>query len=114
MLDALADPVRLRLLRMLRHRELCVCELVEALGMPQYAVSRHLRKLRAVGLVTARRDGRWMHYRLDGRVGRHGVARDVLAALLPHLGRTPEGHRDNQGLQRCLANGRAKRCPTVR
>ena len=68
-LGMLMDPTRLRLLRLLRQQELCVCELVDTLRMPQYKISRHLRSLRAVGLVEARRDGRWMHYRL-GAVAR--------------------------------------------
>ena len=63
-LGMLTDLTRLRLLRLLCQQELCVCELVDTLRMPQYKISRHLRSLRAVGLVEARRDGRWMHYRL--------------------------------------------------
>ena len=54
-LTALADPLRLRILRLVRQRELCVCELVDALAVPQYRVSRHLTALRRLGLVAARR-----------------------------------------------------------
>jgi len=84
-LGVLGNPVRLRLRRLLRGQELCVCEFVDALRIPQYAVSRHLRSLRALGLVAARRDGRWMHYRLGSAVNDRGPAAEVLAVLCRHL-----------------------------
>jgi ArsR family transcriptional regulator len=112
-LDALADPVRLRLLRLLRGEELCVCELVDALRMPQYKISRHLRNLRAVGLVEARRDGRWMHYRL-GRGGAHAsLMHGLLQVLCSHVDKTPLGKRDHASLRRRLAAGKAGRCLTL-
>jgi ArsR family transcriptional regulator, arsenate/arsenite/antimonite-responsive transcriptional repressor len=62
---AFADPVRLRLLNLLSgDREVCVCHLQEALGLPQPTVSRHLAYLRKNGLVVGRKDGLWVHYRL--------------------------------------------------
>jgi ArsR family transcriptional regulator len=109
-LDALVDPTRLRLLRLLRRQELCVCELVDALHMPQYKISRHLRKLRAIGLVEARRDGRWMHYRLRLRGGDARLARDLLRVLCSHVDETPIGKRDDLGLRRRLAAGKIGRC----
>jgi DNA-binding transcriptional ArsR family regulator len=61
----LADPTRLRLAVLLSIRgETCVCMLAEALGEPDFKISRHLRIMRAAGLVVARREGTWMHYRL--------------------------------------------------
>jgi ArsR family transcriptional regulator, arsenate/arsenite/antimonite-responsive transcriptional repressor len=109
-LEAMTDPTRLRLLRLLRGRELCVCELVDALRMPQYKISRHLRSLRAVGLVEARRDGRWMHYRL----GRHGLraqlAEDLLSVLCEHVDKAPLVKEDDSSLRLRLATGKAGRC----
>src|SRR3954447_6868664 len=65
LLRALADPVRLRLLNLLSEdKEVCVCHLHEALGLPQPTVSRHLAYLRKNGLVAGRRGGLWVHYRL--------------------------------------------------
>ena len=61
---AASEPVRLRILAMLAHGELCVCHLHDALDAPQPLVSRHLGILRAAGLVRARREGSWMHYAL--------------------------------------------------
>jgi len=63
-LKALGDEGRLRLVALLSRRELCVCHLVAALKAPQPTVSRQLGILRAAGLVDARRDGSWIHYRL--------------------------------------------------
>ena len=63
-LKALSDPTRLRIVSLLRHGELCVCDLMEALQLPQSTVSRHLGCLRNAGWVKARRSGKWMHYLL--------------------------------------------------
>ncbi len=62
---ALADKTRLRLLNLIRDEEVCVCFFVEVLGESQPKISRHLAYLRKSGLVTARRDGKWMHYRIN-------------------------------------------------
>lgn len=62
---ALSDPTRLRLAALLaNHGEVCVCVMADALAEPDFKISRHLRVLRAAGVVEARRDGTWMHYRL--------------------------------------------------
>ena len=61
---ALADTTRLRLLNLMAEQEICVCYLVEVLGQGQPKISRHLAYLRGAGLVKARRDGKWMHYRM--------------------------------------------------
>jgi len=66
---ALGEPVRLRLFSLLAtSREQCVCNLTDALELPQSTVSRHLGVLRHAGLVSARRDGKWMHYQLSDAV----------------------------------------------
>jgi len=61
---ALSDVTRLRLLRLLvtNDKRICVCELVDALDMPQYRVSRHLNILKNAGLIDSQRDGTWMYY----------------------------------------------------
>ena len=64
MFRAFSDRTRLRLLNLLRGGETCVCDLVDVLEVPQPKVSRHLAYLRRAGLVTARKDGYWMHYTL--------------------------------------------------
>jgi ArsR family transcriptional regulator len=62
---ALADPTRLRLLSMMRRQEVCVCYFTAVIDAPQPTISRHLAYLRGKRLVKARRDGKWMHYRLS-------------------------------------------------
>ncbi len=62
---ALSDETRIRLLKLLQQRELCVCELMQALDMTQSRVSRNLGILKEAGLVKDRRDGLWVHYSLD-------------------------------------------------
>ena len=62
---ALSDETRIRLLKLLQQRELCVCELMQALNMTQSRVSRNLGILKDAGLVRDRRDGLWVHYSLD-------------------------------------------------
>ncbi len=61
---ALSDETRLRLLMALRRGELCVCQLVALLELAPSTISKHLSLLRDAGLVEARKDGRWVHYRL--------------------------------------------------
>jgi ArsR family transcriptional regulator len=61
---ALADVTRLRILGLLLAGEVCVCDIHESLKIPQPKASRHLAYLRKAGLVAARREGLWMHYRL--------------------------------------------------
>jgi ArsR family transcriptional regulator len=63
--SALADPLRIRILRLLLERELCVCEMMAVLDEPQYKVSRHLRILKQAGLVRDWREGKWMHYDMN-------------------------------------------------
>jgi len=81
---ALADKTRLRILALLGNNEVCVCHIHDTLGLPQPTASRHLAYLRKSGLVDARRDGVWMHYRvapsLDPMVKK--VIGAAIAALL--------------------------------
>lgn len=62
--QALGDRTRLRLLNLIGEQEICVCYFVEILGDPQPKISRHLAYLRSAGIVAARREGKWMHYRV--------------------------------------------------
>ena len=80
---ALADRTRLRLLNLMRDQELCVCYFVQILQTTQPKISRHLAYLRRAGIVSARRQGTWMHYRIllpqDARAA--GILKEVLASL---------------------------------
>lgn len=67
-MKALSDPNRIKIVKMLEQKELCVCELTLLLGLAQPTVSKHLKLLEDAGLVASSRDGAWVNYRLaDGR-----------------------------------------------
>jgi len=70
---ALSDVTRLQILEMLSHKERCVCELQQVLDIEQPRLSFHLKVLREAGLVTDRRDGKWMFYGIDPVVMEHIV-----------------------------------------
>ena len=61
---ALSDDTRLRVIKLLQERELCVCELMQVLDMSQPRISRHMSVLKNAGLVEDRREGKWVHYSL--------------------------------------------------
>ena len=62
---ALSDETRLRILKLLERGELCVCDVVAALDMVQPQVSFHLRVLKKAALLKGRKQGKWMHYKID-------------------------------------------------
>ena len=80
---ALADPTRLRLINLMGDDEVCVCFFVEVLKINQPKISRHLAYLRRAGVVSARRDGKWIHYRLVEPPDEHAanIFREVRAGL---------------------------------
>jgi len=61
---ALADANRVRILMFLRHGELCLCQIIEILGLAPSTVSKHMTVLYQAGIVETRKEGRWMYYRL--------------------------------------------------
>ena len=63
-MKALSDQSRLTILKMLRQKDLCVCEITALLGLAQPTVSRHLKTLEDAGLVESSREGSWVNYRL--------------------------------------------------
>jgi ArsR family transcriptional regulator, arsenate/arsenite/antimonite-responsive transcriptional repressor len=97
---ALADPTRLRMLSLLSEDEICVCHIHASLDVPQPTASRHLAYLRKAGLVEARRDGIWMHYRL-AKIDNPVVAAVVKAALHA-LTHTAISAKDERRLQQTL------------
>jgi len=80
---ALADHTRLRLINLIGDDEVCVCFFVEVLKINQPKISRHLAYLRRAGVVSARRDGKWIHYRLVEPPDPHAanIFREVRAGL---------------------------------
>ena len=95
---ALADGTRLRILALLGNNEVCVCHLHDSLRLPQPTVSRHLAYLRRTGLVSARRDGVWMHYRISRELD--PVSGGIVDAVLAALKAGPVAQKDRQEFQR--------------
>jgi ArsR family transcriptional regulator len=106
MFRALADPNRLRILNVLSHQCMCVCDLQGVLGLSQSLISRHLAYLRHAGLVQDRRAGTWVCYSLLLE-GPYGLA---LESLLRHLPATPALQADLENLRRSQSLGKLKRC----
>lgn len=105
---ALSDDTRLRILGLLLDGDLCVCEIMAILDMPQSTVSRHLSYLKHSGLVSDRRQGIWMHYRLAEGDG--ALHEDLLALLQKDLAALPQVRTDREKLQRYLAEKGSLSC----
>ena len=93
---ALADRTRLRLLNLIGSDEVCVCFFVEVLGESQPKISRHLAYLRRAGVVAARREGKWMHYRIAVPADEHAAR--LFAEVRAWLGEDREMQRDRERL----------------
>jgi ArsR family transcriptional regulator len=96
--SALSDPTRLRLVNLMAEGEICVCYFVEILDAPQPKISRHLAYLRRAGVVTARREGKWMHYRLAIPADSHAAA--ILRTTIDALRQNKELQKDFQRLNK--------------
>ncbi|MGA2571136.1 MAG: metalloregulator ArsR/SmtB family transcription factor, partial [Terracidiphilus sp.] len=95
---ALADRTRLRLLNLMNGREVCVCYFVGILRQSQPKISRHLAYLRRAGIVRARREGKWMHYRIEQPADAGAAA--ILDATLASFGSDREMQADRALLNR--------------
>jgi ArsR family transcriptional regulator len=96
LLRALGERVRLRILSLIGDTELCVCFFVQALDIPQPTISRHLAYLRREGVVAARREGLWMHYRIV--IPENPQVANVLRSTLDWCAQQPEMKRDGRRL----------------
>lgn len=92
----MADRTRLRLLNLMSGQEICVCYLVEVLRISQPKISRHLARLRRAGLVTARREGKWMHYRVS--TAENSLVSRMLGQLKPLFAEDAQMRHDKQRL----------------
>jgi ArsR family transcriptional regulator, arsenate/arsenite/antimonite-responsive transcriptional repressor len=99
---ALADRTRLRLINLIGEDEVCVCYFVEVLKTNQPKISRHLAYLRRAGVVKARREGKWMHYRIVSPPDPH--ASGVFDEVRSWLREDPDMQRDRAALEKvCCA-----------
>lgn len=79
-MKALSDPNRVKMVKMLQHKVMCVCEIKEALGLAQSTASKHLKILEEAGLITFAKEGLWVNYRLTD-----GAQNPYVANLLGNL-----------------------------
>lgn len=79
-MKALSDPGRVKIVKMLQHKTMCVCELQKVLGLAQPTVSKHLKILEEAGLVCSEKEGLWVNYHLTG-----GDETPYAASLLGNL-----------------------------
>ena len=108
---ALADTTRLRILGLLLDGEVCVCNIHESLALPQPKVSRHLAYLRRAGLVDARKDGLWVHYRL-ARMS-DPVMQALLDAAGHAIGHLDAGDRDRRRLASRIELPATRKLPLI-
>jgi ArsR family transcriptional regulator len=106
---ALGDETRLRIMALLMNgRELCVCDIMAALELPQSTVSRHLSYLRSTGLVDDRRQGVWMYYKFNGEKIEHAATiSDLLSSMLSVLN---QAAADQHRLKKHLATKNISPC----
>jgi ArsR family transcriptional regulator len=106
---ALADENRVRALLALQGCELCACQIIELLGLAPSTVSRHMSILKQARLVQARKDGRWMYYRLPGKTASAPV-REAIAWIKKSLANDRRIQRDAVRLKAILAMDREILC----
>jgi len=102
-IKALSDPIRLRIILLLQAEgELCVCDLMAVLGLPQSTVSRHLAYLKRSCWIDTRREGVWMYYTLSRESC--AICKELLLILRQHAGKLPEATSDSRTLAALLKN----------
>lgn len=101
LLRALADESRARIVLALRGQPLCVCQMVELVQLAPSTVSEHLLILKRTGVVTARKEGRWVYYRLVGE-GASGATHEATSLLIRLLDTSPRAKEDGGRLKRIL------------
>jgi DNA-binding transcriptional ArsR family regulator len=98
---ALADEKRVRTLLVLRHGELCVCQITELFGLAPSTISKHLSILHQAGLVESRKEGRWIYYRLPGN-GAGPAIHEAIRWLERSVADDPRIVEDGQRLKKIL------------
>lgn len=97
----MSDPGRVRVLMALRDQELCVCQIIDLIGLAPSTVSKHMTILRQAGLVESRKEGRWIYYRLPGDDA-SVPARNALRWATKSLRGAPEIMEDDKQLRKIL------------
>ena len=105
---ALSEDVRLRILGLLLHGELCVCDLMAVLDLPQSTISRHLSYLTNAGWISGERRGVWMYYRC--RDNGSDLHQDLMEVLRRHLTELPAVAHDQEQLRQYLQTRNPSAC----
>lgn len=108
-MKALADENRLRIVAALKGRELCLCQIVELLGLANSTVSRHMSILHQARLVESRKDGRWSYFRLAGEAGLPEAAM-AAALVIKSLDQDQKARGDAEHLKQILKIDREVLC----
>jgi ArsR family transcriptional regulator len=108
-IKALADENRVRILWAVQGRELCVCQIVELLGLAQSTVSKHVSILHQARLVMGRKDGRWMFYRAAD-ADSPAEAREIAAVVSKLLASNPRAVEDTKRLKQIMKIDRDELC----
>ncbi len=109
-IKALADANRVRILCALLGRELCVCQIIEMLGLAPSTVSKHLSILRQARLLEDRKEGRWMYYRHPDRP--NALVKKVLALLKTSLAEDEQMRADSDQVEKILCIEKDELCRT--
>jgi len=110
LMKALGEETRLRVLGLLDHGQLCVCDLMAGLTLPQSTVSRHMAFLKKAGWVIDERKGKWVYYTLN--TPQSPLHATLLAALQTHLPNLPVARQDRERLSKHLAAKTHETCAT--
>lgn len=101
-LKSISDETRLRILVLLSHKEMCVCEICEVLGESQPKVSRHLARLRDTGYVRDERQGQWVFYYTNFE---NSVHEEIMATITNNLEKYPQLKADIDRFDQKAENG---------
>jgi DNA-binding transcriptional ArsR family regulator len=108
-MKTVADPTRVRILKLLEKGEMCVCQVIAILEFNQSTISKHLFLLKMAGLVSERKQGKWVHYSLGGPDG-SPYAKKMIKALRGWLNDDPIIERDRKREAVARAVGPIKIC----
>lgn len=111
---ALSDPHRVRALMALRNGELCVCQIIELLGLAPSTISKHMSILRQAGLVDSRKDRRWVYYHLAEDIPRVQGVREVINLSISLLERDEQILADIEKLAEIASLGLDSLCKRQR
>jgi DNA-binding transcriptional ArsR family regulator len=111
---ALSDSHRIRALMALRDGELCVCQIIELLGLAPSTVSKHMSVLKQAGLVASRKEERWMYYRLPAENDMPGLVRGAIKWIFQGLENDDTICRDHKDLMKIIKQNPSSLCKLQR